>query len=259
MPRLGGRGSRRAGNPLGGRGSCRAGRQCSVFSHRKVRQFGGRGASRTAGPSRQTRCSAQQELRPSEGDNTRGDAIRSCAQDFALIQKKSPTGRTTVGDFCWRFQLLESLGFRGGGWGSRHVSLLFRGGSSSGSGWCGGFSGRCGGSSTAAWLCGSGLAAGLRSSGYAAAANDHATAWLRFSGLAARLSFCLTARLSFCLAAGLSFAGRGWCRGCFCGYWSSRAAGLLCGTAATGFSRAGEHKSCQQCQQGHVTHCEFLF
>ena len=63
MPRLGGRGSRRAGNPLGGRGSCRAGRQCSVFSHRKVRQFGGRGASRTAGPSRQTNCSAQQELR----------------------------------------------------------------------------------------------------------------------------------------------------------------------------------------------------
>jgi hypothetical protein len=192
---------------------------------------------------------------------------RSCAQDFALIQKKSPTGRTTVGDFRWRFQSLESLGFRGGGWGSRHVSLLFCGGSSSGSGWCGGFSGRCGGSSTAAWLCGSGLAAGLRSSSYAAAANDHATAWLRFSGLAARLSFCLTARLSFCLAArlsfclaaGLSFAGRGWCRGCFCGYWSSRAAGLLCGTAATGFSRAGEHKSCQQCQQCHVTHCVFLF
>ena len=160
---------------------------------------------------------------------------------------------------------MKSLGFRSGCWRSRHVSLLFgRGsGSSRGSSFCGWSSG----SGTAAWLGSSGLAAGPGSSGLAAGANDHAAAWLRFSSLAAWLGFSLAAWLGFSLAAWLGFslaawlgfAGRGWCRGCFAGCRSSGAAALLCRTAATGFSRAGEHKSCQQCQQGHVTHCEFLF
>lgn len=145
-------------------------------------------------------------------------------------EKKSLTGRTAVRDFRWRFQDLKSLGFWGSSWGSRHVSLLF-------GGWCCGGSGFSSwSSSVAAWLC-SGLAAG---------ANDQATAWLRLSGLAAWLGF---AGWCWC-GSWSSFAG--WC-------WCSSAAAFLCGTAATGFSRAGEHKCCQQSQQCHVTHCEILF
>lgn len=146
---------------------------------------------------------------------------------------------------------MKSLGFWGSSWGSRHVSLLFGGWCCGGSGFSSWSSGSRS-SSVAAWLC-SGLAAG---------ANDHATAWLRLSGLAAGLSFCFAAWLGFCLAAWLGFAGWCWCGSwsSFAGWcWCSSAAAFLCGTAATGFSRAGEHKCCQQSQQCHVTHCEILF
>lgn len=161
----------------------------------------------------------------------------------SVSEKKSLTGKTAVRDFSWRFQDLKSLGFRSGCWWSRYVSLLFCSGSSwSGFGcWCS----RCG--------CCSGMAAWLRS-GLAAGANDQAAAWLWFSGFAAGLGFCF--------AAGLGFTGRSrcWCGSSFAGRSrSSGAAAFLCGTAATGFSRAGEHKCCQQSQQCHVTHCEILF
>ena len=69
--------------PLGGRGSCRAGRQCSVLSFQfsVIAKPTPVGADAPAEPG----CSAQRELRPSTiAVNTSDNAVRSCAQDFAL-------------------------------------------------------------------------------------------------------------------------------------------------------------------------------
>ncbi len=52
--------------------------------------LGGRGSCRAARSSRLTHCSAQQDLRPPWIAVNIGNAIGSCSQDFALIQKTVP-------------------------------------------------------------------------------------------------------------------------------------------------------------------------